>query len=96
MPVPYLGTALMRKQSTWTVSRSKQSVTASGSPPSSFVVCQSQLAGMKQTGQLHALHQLIRLTRQCDLSKHICQLMSTVSHHIIPLFIGSGTEKSFF
>lgn len=41
---------------------SKQSVTASGSPPPSFVVCQSQLAGMKQTGQLHALHQLIGLT----------------------------------
>lgn len=59
--VPYLGTALTRKQSSWNQSSvSKQSVTASGSP-SSFMVCQSQLAGMKQTGQLHTLHQLIGL-----------------------------------
>lgn len=59
--VPYLGTTLTRKQSSWNQSFvSKQSVTASGSP-SSFMVCQSQLAGMKQTGQLHTSHQLIGL-----------------------------------
>lgn len=53
----------MRKQSPWTESGSKQSVTASGSPSgSSFMVCQSQLAGTKQTGWLHALHHLIGLT----------------------------------
>lgn len=80
-PVPYLGTALVWEQSSGTGARCKELVAASGSSPS-VMVCQAQLAGMKQTGLLHALHQLSGLTGQRDLSKHICHLKSTASHHI--------------
>lgn len=49
----------MCKQSLWTKARSKESVAASGFPYSSFMVCQPQTAGTKQTGQSDALGQLI-------------------------------------
>lgn len=77
--VSYLGTALMPNQSPWTESGSKQPVTTSGSPPSSFMICQSQLAGMKQTGWLHALHQLIGLTGGVTFqSTYACRCQQSV------------------
>lgn len=42
-PVPYLGTALMLEQSAGTDARSKELVTASVSPPSSWFVNLSSL-----------------------------------------------------
>lgn len=63
--------------------------------PSFLVVCQSQLAGVKQTVWLYALHQLIRLTGWCDLSKGIYQLKSTVSHHTYLCLSGLAERKIF-
>lgn len=63
--------------------------------PSFFVVGQSQLAGMKQTVWLCVLHQLIRLTGWCDLSKGIYQLKSTGSHHTYLCLSGLAARKIF-
>lgn len=93
--VPYLGTALVGEQSSGTGARRKELVAASGSSPS-FTVCRSQLTGMKQTGLLHALHQLSGLTGQPVLSKHICHLKSTASHHIHCCLSRLAQWKIFF